>query len=173
MATAEAALPVNQWRTALLPKEGRDALPGLQLLAKAMDSAVEVPGTKFRIGLDALLGLIPGAGDVISAAIGSYVLMTAARLGVPKPVIARMLMNLGTDAVVGSVPVVGDVFDAAWRANSKNVRLLTAAIEQPQETRRRSRWAVWGIAAAAFAIGVLGLALAIGLAALLVRLVTG
>ncbi len=125
-----------------IPKE----LARVRALAHLLDNAVVVPGTRFRVGLDAVIGLVPVVGDVASGLIGSYILLTAARLGVPKVVLARMLLNVGTDAAVGVVPVVGDVLDAAWRTNSKNARLLEAHLLDPRGTTRGSWLTVAGLA---------------------------
>ena len=139
----------------LIPRGGldpNDALPNVRLLAKILDSAFVVPGTKFRFGFDPVIDVVPVVGDAIGAAIGSYILLTAARLGLPRPVLARMLLNIGVDAAVGAVPFVGPLLDAGFRSNTKNVRLLEAALTDADQTRRSSRWAVWGVAA-----GVLGI----------------
>ena len=80
-------------------------LANVRALAKLLDSAVAIPGTNFRIGLDALIGLIPVAGDLTGMLVGGYILAVAARHGVPKPVLARMLLNIGGDALAGSVPL--------------------------------------------------------------------
>jgi hypothetical protein len=145
----------------------------MRAIARVLDNAVEVPGTRFRVGLDALLGLIPGVGDVVGFAVGTYVLTTAVRLGIPKATIGQMLLNIGTDAALGSVPLAGDVFDAAWRANSKNVALLEKAVAEPRETKRRSTWILILVGFAVFLISVAGFALAFALAWLLVRAITG
>jgi uncharacterized protein DUF4112 len=137
-------------------------------LAWLLDSAFEIPGTKFRIGLDPILGLIPVVGDLIAMAIGGYIIMIAARLGVPRAVLVRMLMNLGTDALVGSVPVAGDVLDAAWRANAKNARLLDQALTDPKAAGRSSIWMLVLIGAVVLVIGVGGILLTVWLVRLLV-----
>ena len=125
-------------------------------LARLLDAAVRIPGTNIRVGLDALLGLIPGLGDAIGAALSGYIVLAAARLGIPKSVLARMLVNLGIDTVVGAVPVLGDLFDVAFRANTRNVALIESALQAPRETRVRSRWIVaWVVVAL---LGVLALA---------------
>jgi hypothetical protein len=105
------------------PRE-RAALRRTRLLADLLDDAVRVPGTSWRVGLDAVLGLVPVVGDGVAAALSLYVVAEAVRLGASKATIARMLVNVAVDALVGSIPVVGDLFDAAWRANSRNVDLL-------------------------------------------------
>ena len=138
-----------------------DHLAVVRLIAKVMDTAFVVPGTKFRIGLDAVIGLFPVVGDAVGAILGSYILVTAARLGVPKTVLMRMLANIGTDAVVGSVPMVGDVLDAAWRANAKNAALLEQALKNPLETKRRSRWMLAGLVAAVVGMVAAGVTLTV------------
>jgi hypothetical protein len=156
-------------RTAIVPQSPPEFIPrdetlnNVRAIARLMDTAVVVPGTNFRVGLDVILGLIPILGDLIGAAVSTYILMAAVRLGVPRPVIARMLANVGTDAVVGAVPFVGDVFDAAWRANAKNARLLEAALAEPQKTRRASLWVMAGLVAAVLAITAGGIALTVWL----------
>jgi hypothetical protein len=83
-----------------------------------------VPGTRLRFGLDALIGLLPGGGDLITAVMGSVILVHAHRSGVPKVVQLRMLMNIGIDIAAGLVPVAGDVADVFWKSNTRNLALL-------------------------------------------------
>lgn len=111
-------------------------------LARMLDSAVRIPGTKITFGLDPILGLVPGLGDLAGAVLSGYIVLTAARLGAPKSVLAKMLLNLGTDTLVGSVPVLGDLFDVGFRANIRNSELLDRHLGQPEEARRSSRLAV-------------------------------
>lgn len=128
-------------------------------LAKVLDEAFTIPGTRTKVGLDAILGLIPGIGDLGSAAIGGYIVLAASRLGVPAVVLWRMVLNLAIDTVFGLVPFVGDAFDVAFRANSKNAALLARALADPVGTRRASWWGLVGVGAAFLAItaaGVLG-----------------
>lgn len=99
-------------------------LAGLRALADLLDNAFVVPGTSYRIGLDPLIGLIPGIGDLVSPVFTIGLLLQARHLGVPRVVQARMLVNVAIDALVGVVPVVGDLFDFAWKANEKNLDLL-------------------------------------------------
>ncbi len=96
----------------------------LEQLARAMDSLFAVPGTSFRVGLDGVIGLIPGIGDAAGAAIALYLVYSAHRVGAPRTLIARMLANVGIDMVAGAVPLVGDVFDFAFKANRRNMDLL-------------------------------------------------
>lgn len=99
-------------------------------LARVMDDAIRVPGTQVGIGLDAVIGLVPGIGDLAGSAISGVVLYDAVRCHVPVPVLARMGGNLVVDALLGVVPLVGDVADVAHRANRKNIRLLEQALDK-------------------------------------------
>src|SRR4051812_26103157 len=138
-----------------------DALHRVRVLARVMDDAIRVPGTGIGVGLDALIGLVPGLGDIAGGIISAYTLVTAARLGVPRTVLARMLLNLGTDTLVGAVPVLGDIFDVAWKANVRNARLLEQALDVPTETRRSSALVVGGVVVAALLIAAGGVALTV------------
>lgn len=89
-----------------------------------LDNALRVPGTSFRIGLDPVLGLIPGVGDALGGVMSLGVVFLALQYGLPVQVVAKMVWNIAVDAGLGSVPAVGDVFDFAWRANRKNLELL-------------------------------------------------
>ena len=99
-------------------------------LARVMDDAVTVPGTRIGVGLDALIGLVPGIGDAVGSALSTVIVRDAVRARVPMVVLARMGLNLVIDALLGLVPGVGDLLDVAHRANRKNVRLLLREIER-------------------------------------------
>ena len=101
-------------------------LKRVRLLSRLLDEQFRIPGTTQRIGLDGLLGLIPGVGDAAGALLSTYILYEAIRLGAPKTVLLRMVANIGIDTVVGAIPVVGDIFDIVWKANKKNAALLQA-----------------------------------------------
>jgi hypothetical protein len=93
-------------------------------IARLLDGLVSIPGTRIRFGLDALLGLIPGIGDIAGLLLGSSILFESVRVGAPRGLIARMLGNMVVDTVGGSVPLVGDLFDVAFRSHARNARLL-------------------------------------------------
>lgn len=115
----------------------------LDQLSRLMDGLFRIPGTGWRIGLDALVGLIPGVGDVATTAVSFYILAAGVRYRVPKVTLLRMAANIGVDYVLGSVPVVGDLFDVAWKSNQMNVELLRrrAAVTPEEATRgRASDW---------------------------------
>ena len=119
----------------------RDAaqIARLRRLGEWLDSAVRIPGTRFGIGLDGLIGLIPGIGDALGAALAGYIVLQAARLGASRGTLARMLLNVGVDTVIGAVPAVGDLFDFGWKANVRNLALLQAHLERPAAVRASSR----------------------------------
>jgi hypothetical protein len=95
-----------------------------------MDSLFAIPGTRIRLGVDAILGLVPVLGDLLSQIIANYIIWEARRLGVSNLTLARMFANTMVDMVFGAVPIVGDAFDVAFRANMKNLRLLRQHLEK-------------------------------------------
>lgn len=98
-------------------------------LSRLLDSAFEVPGTRFRIGFDALIGLIPGIGDLAGGAVSLYIVVEAARLGVPIRGLILMIFNILVELVIGIVPVAGDLFDAAWKTNLRNMEIIERYVE--------------------------------------------
>lgn len=102
----------------------RAALDRLDVLATALDTAFIVPGTNVRFGVESLLRLVPGVGDVIASMLSCYLLYEARRLGVPRLLFARMVGNVLLEGTVGAVPIAGDAFDVFFRANRRNVALL-------------------------------------------------
>ncbi len=131
-------------------------LVALRRFAFYMDQAFEIPGTRIRIGADAILGLIPGVGDVIGGILSTWIIFGALRHRVPVRVILRMILNILIDLVFGAVPVAGDVFDFLYEENMKNMRLL----ERHRDRRRPPRSAgsialiTVGIAAFNFLIAI-------------------
>lgn len=145
-----------------LPKD----LVALRRFAYYMDEAFTIPGTPFKVGLDAVLGLIPGVGDVIGAVLSTWIVVGALRHRVPGRIIARMVLNIGIDLLFGSVPVAGDVFDFLYEENVKNMRLL-----EKHRDRRRPPRSMAAIALVASAIILLVLAFAVVVAAALIAFV--
>jgi hypothetical protein len=101
-----------------------DRVERLERLSRLLDVAFTIPFTKVRFGVDAILGLIPGFGDWAGVALSSIIVIEAARIGVPRALIARMVVNVGIEAALGTVPVAGDIVDIFWRANRRNMALL-------------------------------------------------
>ena len=100
------------------------AMRQVAVITKLMDKQFRVPGTSFRFGLDGLIGLIPGVGDVTTFAVSCYLLTIMARNGASGHVMARMVLNVVIDAIIGSIPLIGDLFDFAFKANTRNLRLM-------------------------------------------------
>ena len=124
------------------PRADDRMLDGYRKLAWTFDELFRIPGTNFRFGLDSIIGLVPGIGDLAVSTLGAYALLLAFRLRAPLPILARMLLNIGVDTVLGAVPLIGDLFDATWKANTKNRRVLEAWLAEPTRTERRSKWVI-------------------------------
>lgn len=142
-------------RVTRLPRSDRSRLGDLdevEFLAWLLDNSIPIPGTGRRIGIDAIIGFVPGLGDVLSGALGLVVVLRGAQLGLPKVVIARMLANLGLDFVIGSIPVIGDAFDLWFKANARNLGLMRRYVEGPRQSTR-GQWLFFA-AAVAVLIGV-------------------
>jgi Domain of unknown function (DUF4112) len=107
-----------------VPPDRISGLDRLERFARLMDTAVRIPGTGIRVGLDSAIGLVPGIGDAISAAFATWIVVEAARLGVPKRKLARMMLNVLIDAGIGAIPIAGDLFDVVFRANTRNFEIL-------------------------------------------------
>ena len=107
----------------------------VEALARLMDGAFVIPDTNIRLGLDAIIGMVPVAGDVISGLVSSYLIWEARQLGASRWVIARMAANTLLDTTVGAIPIVGDAFDVMFRANMKNMALLRRHMEKRGHTR--------------------------------------
>ncbi|MBY0458189.1 MAG: DUF4112 domain-containing protein [Gemmataceae bacterium] len=131
--------PPELTQVRILPSNEQEAeLVIIRGLAKVMDEAVTIPNTNVKVGLDALLGLIPVIGDLGSAAVGMYIVRAAARLNVPTVVLARMMLNLAIDSALGIIPIVGDYLDILYKANAKNARLVVESVENRGATARGS-----------------------------------
>lgn len=126
------------------PTRTDDPLARARTLTRLLDTVARVPGTGIRFGADAVIGLIPGLGDVAGAVLAGYLVLLAQRLGAPRSVVLRMLGNVAVDTLGGTVPLIGDLFDVAFKSNSRNLALLERAIQQPAATTRTSRLLVIG-----------------------------
>ena len=115
-------------------------LARLRRLAWLLDEGIRVPGTRIRIGLDPILGLVPGLGDAAGALLGAGILVEAIRRRVPRPTLVRIVANIVLDAAVGSIPLIGDAFDVVWKSNSRNLALLDRHATVPLEAQRADRF---------------------------------
>ena len=132
--------------------------PLFRWLALIMDEFIRVPGTKFKIGLDPLIGLLPGLGDTGSALVSAFALIQAARLGVPKILLARMSLNILINELIGIVPVAGDAFSFWFKSNARNYQIIKDHIASASGVSRRSDWIfVIAILVVLFAIVACGL----------------
>lgn len=120
-----------------LPQRG---MKDMEHLAKLMDAQFRIPGTNFRFGLDALIGLVPGVGDISTFAVSGYMLIIMARNGASGYLLARMVLNVLIDAIIGMIPLLGDIFDIAFKANIRNLRLM-----QQHYAEGRHRGSAWKI----------------------------
>lgn len=119
----------------LTPRSQRARMDRLDRVATLLDTAFVIPGTGVRFGVDALIGLVPAIGDVISTALSLWLVYEAHQLGAPRHLLARMLGNVALDGVVGAAPIIGDAFDVLWRANRRNARLLRDWMERERQYR--------------------------------------
>ncbi|WP_406700953.1 DUF4112 domain-containing protein [Singulisphaera sp. Ch08] len=130
-------------------------MEGLEQLAWLMDRAFQIPGTKFRVGLDAILGLLPVGGDLLTGIVQvGLVLVAFTRYRVPRAVAARMAANVLIDTALGAIPFLGDIFDATFKANTRNIKLL----QQVAEQRHRNE-AVSSRSSVLFLVGLAGILL--------------
>jgi hypothetical protein len=120
-------------------ERGRRALVRLRIVGRIFDQAFAIPGTKWRFGLDALFGLVPGLGDIAGALVAVYGMHVARTIGAPPVIQLHMLTNIALDAIVGMVPIAGDIFDFAFKAQTRNLALLDAWVALPHRAARRSR----------------------------------
>ena len=128
----------QQWQS-FRPEKRQDAksinevdsrLNRVRKLAHLLDSSFGLPGTSVRFGLDSLLGLIPGVGDIAGALLSGYIVYEGLRLRAPKRLLMRMIGNIAVDSAIGAIPIAGDLFDVAWKANRRNLRLLNRHVKQ-------------------------------------------
>jgi hypothetical protein len=140
-------------------------LAGLRHFARLLDSAFEIPGTSYRFGLDPIVGLVPGLGDLLSPLFTIGILWQSRDLNIPKVVRLRMLMNVGIDTFLGMVPIIGDLFDVAWKANDMNYALL----EQHAYEERQPSSGDWLFVIALIALLLLIAAVPVALAVWAIR----
>jgi hypothetical protein len=153
--------------------EHTERLERYSLIVNVLDQLFRVPGTKWRFGLDAILGLIPGAGDIATALVGSYGLVIAYQNGAPAAIQLRMVLNLLVDTAIGAIPFFGDLFDFAFKSHVRNQRLLQGWLERPKRTQRSSVFVLIGTLAVLLASVVGALWLVVLAVRGLYRLFTG
>src|ERR1043165_2575019 len=120
-------------------RRARIGLDRLRWLTNLMDQAFGVPGTKWRFGLDALFGLVPGLGDIVGGLIAVYAVHLARQPRAPGVIQLHMLSNIAIDATIGTIPIIGDLFDFVFKAQTRNLALLDGWLQTPHETTKRSQ----------------------------------
>jgi hypothetical protein len=139
--------------------ERQAMLATADLIANILDTTVRIPGTRLYLGLDPLLGLIPGIGDILANLIGTVILGLAVRLQVPQIVLVRMSVNLLINGAVGAIPIFGDLFSVWFRSHARNAVLLREAAMQPYRARHRDWLYVAGIIGGTALVLILAIAL--------------
>jgi len=170
--------PLQEVDWEVLPPEEKRRRQGLEPLFKwlalIMDEFIRVPGTKFKFGLDPLIGLLPGLGDTGSALVSAFALIQAARLGVPKILLARMSLNILLNELIGIVPVVGDAFSFWFKSNARNYQIIKNHTAAPGAAPRRSDWIfVIAVLVVLFGIVCCGLFVTVWVLREIGRLLTG
>lgn len=145
----------------------------IRAVGRLLDNAIPIPGTSYRIGIDPILGLLPGGGDLVGLFLSAYIVLEAARFRLPKETLLRMVTNLVLDSVVGAVPVLGDFFDFSWKANARNIALLEAHLANPNPQRAADRQFVIAMVVIIVLIGVGAIALVAVLINLLGKIIGG
>ena len=108
----------------------------LKLLSERLDNSIKIPGTNQKIGIDAIIGIIPILGDFIGAIFSTYILYSGIKMGVSSKIVKKMATNIAIEFILGSIPIIGDIFDALWKANKRNVELIEEATIENQENYR-------------------------------------
>ena len=144
------------------PASGDDRTAALRRLTWLLDDAIRLP-LGFRMGLDALIGLVPGLGDLTGGAAALYGLTVAWSLGAPPIVLTRMTINAAVDALIGTIPLLGDLWDIGFASHRRNLAILEQWLALPQRAERQSRWVLIGLALALVCVLVAAFALAIWL----------
>ncbi|MBE9065154.1 DUF4112 domain-containing protein [Leptolyngbya cf. ectocarpi LEGE 11479] len=132
-------MPRSDSKHTLSQNNDHPVLQRLRGISHVLDNAIAIPGLGYRVGLDPLIGLLPGGGDLMTGLISVYIVAEAARLGVPAATLGRMGLNIFLELLVGTVPMVGDLFDVVWKANAQNVALLERHIQHPRPSRRADK----------------------------------
>ena len=128
-------------------------LTHLRQISDLWDRALGIPGTRWRVGLESIVGLLPFGGDFIGLLLSSYIVFQSLEFGLPRTILFRMLFNIILDAAVGSVPILGDLFDTTWKANTKNVNLLEAHLASPEASRQADYRFIWFLGGSIVLVG--------------------
>jgi Domain of unknown function (DUF4112) len=155
------------------PDAKAPTLKRLRQLSRLLDNVITIPGTQVGFGLDPILGLIPIGGDFLGVMFSSYIILEAARLGVSRATLSKMVLNVIIDGLVGAVPILGDFFDFAWRANTNNIKLLEEYLKFPSQQKSADRWFIFALLVGLLLISIALVALPVILIRMLWNALTG
>jgi hypothetical protein len=116
-----------------IEEQNEERLLRLKLLSNRLDEIITIPRTKYKIGIDPIIGTIPIIGDLLGSIISIYILYSGSKMGLSSRIIAKMSLNIGFDFVLGLIPIIGDIFDMGWKANKRNVKLIENNINKSDE----------------------------------------
>ncbi|OIR22036.1 MAG: hypothetical protein BET99_05185 [Marine Group III euryarchaeote CG-Epi2] len=116
-----------------IEEQNEERLLRLKLLSNRLDEVITIPGTKYKIGSDPIIGAIPIIGDLLGSIISIYILYSGSKMGLSTKIISKMCLNIGIDFVFGLIPIIGDIFDIGWKANKRNVKLIEDNINKSDE----------------------------------------
>lgn len=135
----------------------------MRSLSTLLDNAIRVPGTSIGFGIDPILGLIPGGGDILGGVLSIYIVFEAFKLGLPQERLITMVSNIALETITGTVPVFGDIFDVAWKANVKNVEILEDYVNSPEDGKKADSWFIFlllgGLLLLIIFIAIIGIAI--------------
>lgn len=134
-------MPDSSFRSSMIEPDAKaPTLKRLRQISRVLDNAITIPGTQVGIGIDPILGLLPIGGDFLGVMFSCYIILEAARLGVSRATLGRMVVNVIIDGLVGAIPVFGDFFDVAWTANNHNLKLLEEHLKFPTQQKSADKW---------------------------------
>jgi len=155
--------------TARLSPEMEQLRKRMERLAWLLDNSIRIPFIGYRIGLDALLGLIPGVGDAAGALMSGYIFYSAIKMKAPLSVLGRMGVNIVFELVFGMIPVLGDIFDMTFKANERNMQLVNAWLDRPRKTQKSSKLLLGGLGGGIGIVIIGGIILGIAVLVLVIR----
>ncbi|QFS49053.1 DUF4112 domain-containing protein [Nostoc sphaeroides] len=167
-------MPDSPFRFSMIEPDAKaPTLKRLRQLSRLLDNVITIPGTKIGFGLDPIIGLIPIGGDFLGIMFSSYIILEAARLGVSRATLGKMVLNVIIDGLVGAVPVLGDFFDFTWRANTNNIKLLEDYLKFPSQQKSADGWFIFGVLVGLLLIAIVLVALPVILVRMLWNALTG
>ncbi|HYX14302.1 MAG TPA: DUF4112 domain-containing protein [Nostoc sp.] len=167
-------MPDSPFRFSMIEPDAKaPTLKRLRQLSRLLDNVITIPGTQIGFGLDPILGLIPIGGDFLGIMFSSYIILEAARLGVSRATLGKMVLNVIVDGLIGAVPVLGDFFDFTWRANTNNIKLLEDYLKFPSQQKSADGWFIFGVLVGLLLIAIVLVALPVILVRMLWNALTG